>query len=234
MPCRCRTSYCLSCWDRALAASVASCGAARCPSCRSSMSVDFDASTRQMSFAVVPAEQQQQEGSDGQWPSSPPAWRDRLYKKAMPLQIELLQQYGRRRPSEEASRKTRNEFDGCTDAPGCVCGCRLKYTSVRERVLQFVAEVSTVPTTEDVLDRLMATPPLVCDICERLIKKSEQVWTCENGPKTVLHAGSFDICEECFEQHAYCRSKPAAAVSVARTGHNRSQPCDSKSHLREA
>lgn len=42
LPCACKVSYCSACWDRALAASVATHGRARCPSCRSVLRVDFD------------------------------------------------------------------------------------------------------------------------------------------------------------------------------------------------
>ena len=34
LPCRCQLTYCLLCWDRALAAAFNDNGQARCPSCR--------------------------------------------------------------------------------------------------------------------------------------------------------------------------------------------------------
>jgi len=43
LPCRCSVPYCGRCWDRALAQSFKACGQARCPSCRGSVRVDFDA-----------------------------------------------------------------------------------------------------------------------------------------------------------------------------------------------
>ena len=42
LPCRCQLTYCLTCWDRALAAAFNDNGQARCPSCRRPVRVDFD------------------------------------------------------------------------------------------------------------------------------------------------------------------------------------------------
>ena len=41
LPCRCQLTYCLLCWDRALAAAFNDNGQARCPSCRRPVRVDF-------------------------------------------------------------------------------------------------------------------------------------------------------------------------------------------------
>jgi len=43
LPCACNVDYCLRCWDRSLAASFNSGESARCPTCRTSVRVDFDA-----------------------------------------------------------------------------------------------------------------------------------------------------------------------------------------------
>jgi hypothetical protein len=42
LPCQCRVPYCSACWDRALAAAFNDSGAARCPTCRCAVQVDFD------------------------------------------------------------------------------------------------------------------------------------------------------------------------------------------------
>lgn len=52
LPCRCKLHYCQVCWDKALANSFSQCGQARCPSCRSSVRVDFDAKTHRMLFTA--------------------------------------------------------------------------------------------------------------------------------------------------------------------------------------
>jgi hypothetical protein len=42
LPCRCQVTYCLGCWDRALAQAFNDSGHARCPTCRSPVHVAFD------------------------------------------------------------------------------------------------------------------------------------------------------------------------------------------------
>merc|ERR1712241_1151902 len=69
LPCECRVGYCHLCWDRALAASMSACGRALCPSCRSPMYVDFDASSGRLCFSRA----QDPPGDD---------WRKRLYAQA--------------------------------------------------------------------------------------------------------------------------------------------------------
>ncbi|CAJ1388555.1 unnamed protein product [Effrenium voratum] len=86
LPCNCKVAYCHQCWDRSLAASMSSCGAALCPSCRSSMQVDFDPDSRQLTFS------RSQEGGSSGFKRD---WRKRLYKQARPAQIQLLQDFGK-------------------------------------------------------------------------------------------------------------------------------------------
>merc|ERR1740139_607484 len=50
LPCSCKVSYCLRCWDRALAESFNSCGEARCPTCRAPVCVDFDPDQSRLVF----------------------------------------------------------------------------------------------------------------------------------------------------------------------------------------
>eukprot|EP00929_Paragymnodinium_shiwhaense_P077164 TRINITY_DN39720_c0_g1_i1.p1 TRINITY_DN39720_c0_g1~~TRINITY_DN39720_c0_g1_i1.p1 ORF type:complete len:318 (+),score=46.95 TRINITY_DN39720_c0_g1_i1:90-1043(+) len=252
LPCACRTSYCLSCWDRSLAVSVASSGAARCPSCRSAMEVDFDPAHRTLRFSCLPPMPTDDGGKAAQQATQ--RWRERLFKKALPVQIRLLRDYGRRACSgaggldkesgstEDAARVLQHDA-GClaaeqkdltkcvVDSPGCVCGGHLQHVGVRERVLAFVAETTSISSPETVIDRLIETPPLVCDICDRMITKNESVWTCENGQTTIMHAGSYDVCEQCFSKHALSRAGPAANSLPSPKGHNRSKALDAKANL---
>mmetsp|Transcript_78232 Transcript_78232/g.135698 ORF Transcript_78232/g.135698 Transcript_78232/m.135698 type:complete len:267 (-) Transcript_78232:36-836(-) len=82
LPCSCRANYCASCWDRALRASVRDRGQAQCPSCRSNFCVDFDQDTAGLVFSKTDEGMTRQD------------WRSRLYDKARPVQISLLQDYG--------------------------------------------------------------------------------------------------------------------------------------------
>jgi len=51
LPCACNVDYCLRCWDRSLAASFNSGESARCPTCRTSVRVDFDANECRLVFS---------------------------------------------------------------------------------------------------------------------------------------------------------------------------------------
>ena len=49
----------------------------------------------------------------------------------------------------------------------------------------------------------MMDPPIFCDLCHKMVNTRSQVWTCENGRRTVLHAVAYDVCESCFMLHAH-------------------------------
>lgn len=51
LPCNCKVSYCMRCWDKALAASLNQGDVARCPTCRGPVRVDFDADTCRLTFS---------------------------------------------------------------------------------------------------------------------------------------------------------------------------------------
>ncbi|CAJ1450916.1 unnamed protein product [Effrenium voratum] len=85
--------------------------------------------------------------------------------------------------------------------PPCVCGSRLSCTSVRERVQSFVQEEAAIPVTDQEMDYLMSRPPIMCDICNQQVHSEADVWTCENGRRTVLHAVAYDVCQACFSRH---------------------------------
>lgn len=87
--------------------------------------------------------------------------------------------------------------------PRCVCGSSLHHVSVEERVRVFVTEEASVPPPHHFVERLLASPPIFCDICDRRFGPEGGVWTCENGGRTVLHAAAYDVCEACFALHVH-------------------------------
>eukprot|EP00929_Paragymnodinium_shiwhaense_P062161 TRINITY_DN3102_c0_g1_i2.p1 TRINITY_DN3102_c0_g1~~TRINITY_DN3102_c0_g1_i2.p1 ORF type:complete len:337 (-),score=29.86 TRINITY_DN3102_c0_g1_i2:201-1211(-) len=54
LPCRCKIMYCFQCWDRCLAESFNSQGAASCPTCRTPVKVDFEAESGRLLFSEAP------------------------------------------------------------------------------------------------------------------------------------------------------------------------------------
>jgi len=191
LPCDCRIAYCARCWDRALAASMTACGRALCPSCRTPMHVDFNAAESRLCFSRVASS------------SSEDNWRQRLYAQAKPLQIELLQRYGEECPGDNAnSTGSTCLAERSKLAPRCICGSRLECTAIRDRVLSYIHEGSPLPPLPSQFEALMYNPPVVCDICSRSVR-SDRVWSCANGRRTVLHAAAYDVCDTCFRWHAH-------------------------------
>lgn len=222
LPCDCKVSYCHRCWDRALAASITSCGRPLCPSCRCPMRVDFDATAGTLLFS--------RSSEDGRHDMSQvDNWRERLYEQARSRQIQLLRSYGGSsadevfdeqpavevvngpqssiRPSialreiEESAEETNTSAP--SRAPRCVCGSRLKCVSVLDRVMAFVSEETPIPAPPSLLEQLMLNPPILCDLCDHRVDPSSSIWTCENGRRTVLHAAAYDVCNDCFSFYTH-------------------------------
>ncbi|CAE8643155.1 unnamed protein product, partial [Polarella glacialis] len=105
--------------------------------------------------------------------------------------------------SSSRSPGDRSPTDSAQEPPRCVCGSRLACTSVRERVMSFIAEETPVPLSNSLLERLMLRPPIMCDLCSQQVSPAGNVWTCENGRRTVLHSVAYDVCEACFAYHAH-------------------------------
>lgn len=129
LPCQCKLHYCLSCWDKALANSYCQRGQATCPSCRTLVRVDFDAEkqslmftaeTVDMTFAaqrelVVKYHQEMESRRTGatcdesvlsslendlqNMINMRQDMITRLRHQAQPVQIKLLQGYGKANPS---------------------------------------------------------------------------------------------------------------------------------------
>lgn len=114
LPCRCTVAYCFRCWDRALAHSIKTCGAARCPTCRMPVRVDFDPEEGRMVFSAYPqaAAAAVDDGDDEGFPTagsghqgrpeSRQAVIERLAAQALPLQRTLLRRFGEETPALRA------------------------------------------------------------------------------------------------------------------------------------
>jgi len=95
--------------------------------------------------------------------------------------------------------------------PGCVCGSSLVRVSGAERTMrccdkmpQLAGSSRDSPYYQNAFERLSALQRSVCfcDLCGDSVPTANAVWTCENGDSTILHATSYDVCDECFMRYA--------------------------------
>merc|ERR1719502_2313749 len=77
------------------------------------------------------------------------------------------------------------------------------------------------PHYQMAFERLSALQSSVCfcDLCGDSVRTANAVWTCKNGDCTILHATSYDVCDECFMRYAafgesLCTYKNRGAVDV--------------------
>jgi len=224
LPCNCKADYCTTCWDRALAQSFNTCGRARCPTCRMPVRVDFDADTGRLLFS--------KDREPELPPGARECALSRLGEQARPAQERLLRQYGESLPADfkrtrDAIKAIANTGDEAATTRGrasavkfasrcmeeaptpakCVCGKRLERISCSERAVRYCQMLvpHVAPGTEAfdrVLQKVAATGPAYCDLCQEGISAGGAVWTCEIGNRTILHANAFDICDPCFARHA--------------------------------
>lgn len=192
LPCSCAIKYCTSCWDRALATSVTVRGRAQCPSCRSAFKVDFDTESSSLVFSKDP---QGTAACD---------WRSQLYEKVRHVQIRLLQGYGNATTAQSSSPSC-----GRWDAiPHCVCGAELEHISSRSRILRFLEDMDSSwrhRIADNMVERLLDSSLVTCDLCDKVAIRrpgSKGLWTCKNGPHTVMHPAAYDVCESCFEKYS--------------------------------
>lgn len=241
-PCACTLNYCASCWDRALAASVTTRGRAQCPSCRLAFRVDYDPDIGGLVFSKETE------------PTTLAEWRARLYKKAKPVQIRLLQDFGMACKSVEAAECAEWDKDPVkgmerqnspesvssgvsTNASGsceplCVCGNMLERIDSRDRIVRMLDDTepgwrNRVAESDRLIENLAVSSLITCDLCDEVATNTGYVWTCKNGPHTVLHPAAYDVCEKCFSQHAGC-SHTVDLPNTVPTGqacrHNSSNP----------
>lgn len=217
LPCACRVQYCHSCWDRALAMSIAVRGRAECPSCRACLTVDFDPDAGRLTFKAIA----DNKVADNWWP--------RLYGKARPVQIRILQQFGADAAAAAAGDCDAQEsiaIPGSTTCSKpalpivpCVCGSPLERVSRRSRITRMLEDTEPdwrrhLNEPEDsIIERLAASCLVSCDICEDYLANFTAVWTCSNGTHTLLHPASYDVCERCFIKYTGCSD-----ASLLRTG----------------
>mmetsp|Transcript_13453 Transcript_13453/g.31897 ORF Transcript_13453/g.31897 Transcript_13453/m.31897 type:complete len:274 (+) Transcript_13453:76-897(+) len=191
LPCSCAVKYCSFCWDRALASSVALRGRAHCPSCRSAFKVDYDTERGGLLLSRDP---QGNASCD---------WRTQLYEKVRSVQINKLRGFG-----AAASRRTGpNRGCGCEVQPRCVCGAELEHISSRSRILRLLEDMepgwrSRVAQADEMVERLLDSSLVTCDLCDQVAIRAKGVWTCKAGPHTVMHPAAYDVCESCFEAYS--------------------------------
>lgn len=220
LPCSCRVSYCLQCWDQALAASFNSCGHARCPTCRTPIQVDFDVKTGSLVFSRYCPEdsdlsrEAQVDGESDEGTQQ----INRIQKQARPAQIQRLQSHGAKFPCGDSSLTSL--------APAaCVCGGSLekltgpeRYTRMCKRLFPHTPQASS--QFAHVIERVTAYAlehpecQISCDICSGGVPPSDDyvVWSCENGRATIFHPGAHDICATCFDEYTD-GTKEATGVS---------------------
>lgn len=216
LPCACHINYCAGCWDRALASSVLLRGQAQCPSCRTAFHADFDSAAGGLVFSALPV--------NTEAPASG-AWQHDIYLKARPAQIELLQHFGRRPRSRGftpghlagqdmdtdatdlgASSTTQGAGDASSNCPLCVCGAELQRVGCKRRMERMLEDSdpewrARASDPDCLLDQLVASSVVTCDLCNDVATRTGCVWTCTKGSQTVLHLAAYDVCEQCFSQH---------------------------------
>eukprot|EP00927_Polykrikos_kofoidii_P049639 TRINITY_DN43676_c0_g1_i1.p1 TRINITY_DN43676_c0_g1~~TRINITY_DN43676_c0_g1_i1.p1 ORF type:complete len:312 (+),score=35.02 TRINITY_DN43676_c0_g1_i1:25-936(+) len=94
-------------------------------------------------------------------------------------------------------------------APTCVCGSALMRVSGKLRAVTCCENYRPdLPHSHPVFEALlnhvtcdMTSAGVLCDLCDGHVGLNAAVWTCQNGQSTILHATSYDICDECFVRH---------------------------------
>jgi hypothetical protein len=152
-------------------------------------------------------------------------WRSRIYHKLKPVQIRLLQEFGLDDKTRLASHELldcstgdcHEVLEGKLDladrstrslpvlppgsGPSCVCGGELKRVETRTRILRILADQPgwdpSANEASQILDGLIGASVITCDLCEETIKGGA-LWTCVNGPRTILHPAQYDVCHQCF------------------------------------
>jgi len=202
LPCACKMHYCSTCWDRCLANSANVRGQPSCPSCRQSFTVDYNEATGGLIFSMA-SESATRAGD----------WRRNLSNKLRKVQIQCLRDHGTSMsrtspPAGQQAHPCSGQLASSSDLlPRCVCGAHMELSCRRGRILRMLDD--TDPDwrtrgggTEGRLRRLLPNALITCDLCEGIAMPPSAVWTCSNGPHTVLHPEGNDICEQCFERHA--------------------------------
>lgn len=208
LPCSCKINYCASCWDRALAASVATGGKALCPSCRTGFHVDFNQGDACLVY------------SKSEEVMTIVEWRTRLYDKIRLAQIELLKDFGLAGAlSPKCNFQRMQSPSGCE--PSCICGGVLEKVDRRTRIIRMLEDTQlgkSARVPKHYIDELAAVS-LTCDLCDEPATRTDFIWTCKKGPRTMMHPAALDVCESCFSRYAGGSSVPNN-ISPAHTSKN--------------
>ena len=97
LPCQCRVSIHLKCWDLALAEGFKTCGQSRCPTCRCLVRVDFNPDARAGRGSLV--------FSRGVDDETHHAVVERLRSQAKPLMIRLIKQHAETQPAARVAMR---------------------------------------------------------------------------------------------------------------------------------
>lgn len=199
LPCRCNVSYCMRCWDRALAQSFSDTRKARCPTCRSEIRVDFDAASGRLVFSPLLEPEDFRESME------------RIASQALPVQTRILRQYGRDNPKLVAAvADPRAELLAMRNSEvkqhikalgGSPAGC-LEKSDLVERVIQSAGGNDKIVSY---LASLCGAPPrCVCGTPLQRIKITERLRRMlglMNAPVVALPAGYSIICDICEEHY---------------------------------
>jgi len=97
------------------------------------------------------------------------------------------------------------------ELPACVCGSSLIRVSGEERTMRCCDKMAMLSgfardsnNYRMVFERLTVLQRSICfcDLCGESVPTANSVWTCKNGDTTILHATSYDVCDECFMKYA--------------------------------
>jgi len=97
------------------------------------------------------------------------------------------------------------------ECPACVCGSSLIRVSGAERTMRCCDKMPQLAGAsrdssyyQNAFERLSTLQSSVCfcDLCGDSVPTANAVWTCKNGDSTILHATSYDVCDECFMRYA--------------------------------
>jgi len=211
LPCECKVTYCVQCWDKVMAQSFRTFGKARCPTCESLVRVDFDSTKESLVFSRETEDLQSKPVGDSKVVAADYFDRTvmRLASQMRPLQIRLLRTYSAAHPPGQGWSMSSSLVEsrvkwGSHPAPRCVCGSALWRMSLSARAAR--APTSAAHSTVGQAGNAEARSPaleegIVCDLCDQEVPEYATVWTCENGDRTVRHATEYDICEYCFDRH---------------------------------
>eukprot|EP00929_Paragymnodinium_shiwhaense_P002808 TRINITY_DN103102_c0_g1_i1.p1 TRINITY_DN103102_c0_g1~~TRINITY_DN103102_c0_g1_i1.p1 ORF type:complete len:435 (-),score=84.82 TRINITY_DN103102_c0_g1_i1:210-1514(-) len=251
LPCECHVNYCGGCWSRALATSITVVGQAQCPSCRTGFTVDYNPQVRSLVYSVLTDHcstaadhagahihdstpdssafeiirtDNQHHSADG---DGEDGWRSRLYGKTKAVQVELLREYG-----ACIQKRAMIEDEPEVVEPSCVCGAPLEHVGARLRILRMLDAADSSwrervgRKSEKVIKSMLRSSVIVCDICGADATTCGSVWTCRDGPHTLLHPAAYDICEDCF---CHCAGLEADRRGLPPVADDAPPPCEEDS-----